>query len=372
MPQVISRTAARRSKSHFVIGATCFISAVAVVIVIGASAPFIASSPLAASKQRIHLLPKFTAGQVLRYQIETRTTTNGKTTAPIENPEGGSQFRQAVSLIVRLDVLDAQRGTGDGIGKVRIRATYEKSAAKSESDAYDPQAATLEEQYDRLEGRSLEFTIEPGGKLSNLKGIEDVLANPSAGGAARSWMSGLSSGAGFPKKGIIIGEKWGNEQPLVDSPLTGLIWRTESTYLRDEACHEEGHEERAPDAASSSSDVAPQAAKAQAKTKAGANSEVCAVILTRFEIVRNGGRGDETPEDYRRNGLRTSGTWTGKGESLDSISVSTGLLASSTQTSSQDTNFQIVSASSGSKIRHTAHVESQSQITLLAQAPPQP
>lgn len=375
MPQVISRAVARGSKFHFVIGAMCFIAGAAVVIVIGTSASFIASSPLTASKQRIHLLPKFTAGQVLRYQIETRTTTNGKTTAPIENPEGGSQFRQAVSLIVRLDVLDVQPGTADGIGKVRLRATYEKSAAKSESDAYDPQAAAFEDQYGRLEGRSLEFTIEPGGKLSNLKGIEDVLANPSAGGAARSWMSGLSSGAGFPKKGIIVGEKWGNEQPLADSPLAGLIWRTESTYLRDEACHEEGHqeghEEGAQGFAFPSSDVAPQAAKAPAKTKAGVNSEVCAVILTRFEIVRNGGRGDETPEDYRRNGLRTSGTWTGKGESLDSISVSTGLLVSSTQTSSQDTNFQIVSASSGSKIRHSAHVESQSQITLLAQAPPQ-
>ncbi|MGB0035806.1 MAG: hypothetical protein WBP79_10060 [Candidatus Acidiferrales bacterium] len=313
----------------------------------------LAMSLLAASGRRVRLLPKFTAGEALRYQIETRTTTAGTTTAPIANPEGASKLRQAASLIVRLDVLDVQPSTDRAMGRVRLRATYEKSTAKSESDAYDLEAQALEDQYNRLEGRSLEFTIEPDGKLSDIKGIEDVLANPSTAGAARSWMSGLSSGAGFPKDGIVVGQKWTNEQPLEGTPLAGLIWRTEATYLRDELCRQAG---------------AVSATDAPRK----ASEEICAVILTRFEILHRGSRDDETPDDYRHNGLRTKGTWTGAGESIDSISLSNGLLSSSTQTSSQEMDFEITSALSGSKLRYAGRVESESAITRLPPAPAQP
>jgi len=323
------------------------------VAVAVASLLLLAGRPHGAEQQRLHLWPRFAIGQTLHYQIETRATTNAKATTPIENPEGPSQFRQAVSLIVRLDVLDAQVGREGTTGPTKIRATYEKSAATFESDAFDPQAALLQGQYDRLEGRSLEFTIEPDGKLSSLKGIEDVLANPSAAGAARAWLSELSSGAAIPKRGIAVSEKWSGEQLLPGTPLAGMVWRTESTYLRNEPC-------RAEDAVTAET----------LKTDAAAGTvATCAVILTRFNISR-GGQGDATPEDYRRNGLRTSGTWTGSGESLDSISISTGLLISSTQTSSQEMNYEIVSASSGSKMRYAGRVESQSQITLLPEAPP--
>ncbi|MFZ1033660.1 MAG: hypothetical protein WAN72_16825, partial [Candidatus Acidiferrales bacterium] len=71
------------------------------------------------------------------------------------------------------------------------------------------------------------------------------------------------------------------------------------------------------------------------------------------------------PEDYRHNGLRTSGTWTGNGESLDAISLQSGMITRSTQTSKQDMDFEIVSALSGSKMHYVGHVESQSEVTLM-------
>lgn len=330
------------------------------------------SGPLSgAGGKRVRFTPRFETGETLRYQIESRTTTTGKATEPIENPQGSSQLKQTANMVVRLDVLDvdasagaasgsaasAKTGTkaatssGAGLGndaaagaRIRMRATYEKSSAKTESDGYDPTAASLEDQYNRLEGRSLEFTVEPDGKLTEMKGIEDVLANPSAEGAARAWMNGIASGAGFPKEGIVPGQKWSNEKPMEGTPLAGLIWHTESTYLRDEAC-------------------------------AQGAQEMCAVILTRFEIMRRGAKEDQTPEEYRRNGLRTSGTWTGSGQSLDSISLATSLLMSSTQTSAQEMNLDIVSAAAtgpsghgGSKIHYAGRVESESEITLLPQA----
>jgi hypothetical protein len=331
-------------------------SAKKLLLAILACVPLIAFTLLAAPAKRIHLVPKFVAGDTLRFQIETRTATKATTTTPIANPEGGSEWKQSASMIVRLDVLDVRPGAAGAAGPIHLRATYEKSAATSQSDAYDPQAAALEEQYNRLEGRSLEFTIEPDGKFSGINGFEDLLANPSAAGAARSWMSGLSSGVGFPKQGIEIGKKWTREQPFIGTPLAGLVSRTESSYLRDEPC-------RAPDTA----------AAASAQSASGASNDICAVILTRFEILHHGPANGETPEDYRRNGLRTSGTWLGSGQSLDSISLASGFLVSSTQTSSQNMNFEIVSATSGSKFRYSGKTETQTQIVLLSpQAPAAP
>jgi hypothetical protein len=324
-------------------------------ITIIAASTLLTLSFAAAGDQRVRLLPKFTSGEVLRYEISTRSTTSGTTTSPIENPEGASRLKQSADMIIRLDILDAQPPTTAALGRVHLRATYEKSDATSETDAYDPKAAAIADQYARLLGRSIEFTIESDGKLSSVTGLEDILSNPSMAQSVRSWMTGLSSGAGFPQGGIALNQKWTNEQPLLSTPLAGLVWRTDSTYLRNEPCR-----------ATESTQAGVAAPAADTPLVA---SESCAVILIRFEILRRGSRDDLTPEDYRRNSLRTSGTWAGKGESLDSISLSTGMVISSTQTSTQDINLQITSTRSGSRMLYTGHVETQTEIRLLPPAP---
>lgn len=313
-----------------------------------------ALSLAAAAGNRVRLIPKFTAGESLRYQIDTRSTTLGNIRTPIENPEGGSQVQQTTSMIVRLDILDVQPDSRSAIGHVRLRVTYEKSQSQSESDAYNPQASTLDEQYDRLEGRSMEFAIGPDGKLTDFKGLEGILPVRAAADSMLSWVKGLPSGQGFPANGIVVSQKWKNEQPLEGTALAGLYWRTESTYLHNEPCHS-----------------AP--AKAQAAQNDTAKDDMCAVILTRLEISRHGSaHPDATPDEYRRNGLRTRGTWTGSGESLDSISLARGLLVSSTQNSTQNTDYVITSTRTGSEIHQVGSVTSEMEIRLLPQASQQP
>jgi hypothetical protein len=297
--------------------------------------------------QRVRLVPKFTLGETLQYRIETRTTSTGKTTAPIANPEGGSKFSQTVNLLVRLDVLDVQHGAAADSGPVRLRATYEKSTSQSETDAFDLEASSVDDRYDRLQGHSIEFTLEAGGRLTDFKGLEKIFPSRSETEPALSWTNELSLGAGFPRRGIAIGQHWRSEKPLTGSPLSDLRWRAESTYLRNEPCQSSAH------------------AKASANQR-GPSSGECAVILTRFEIFRRGSaHSDATPDDYRRNGLRTSGTWTGSGESLDSISLATGYLVSSTQSSTQKMDYEIRSASTGSSIRRVGQIQTQSIITLV-------
>ena len=340
----------------------------------------------ASDHQRVRLLPQFKPGNSLRYQIESQVTIAGTTTTPIVNPEGATQVKQSVSIVLRLDVLEippaapapsppgantapganaaqtthSSAATNAAPDRMRIRATYEKSSATSESDAYDPTSASLADQYNRLEGRSMEFTLEPDGRIVDIKGLEDMLQNPSAAQTVRSWMAGLSSSAGFPPQGIEIGQKWSREQPLTGVPLDRLFWHTEATYLRNEVCPENTL------AVGSETSAAP-APEAAPKTP-NANSPICATILTQFTIVRRGSHNphaDDTPDDYRHNGLRTSGTWTGSGESLDSFSLATGRMLRSTQSSSQDLDFAVTSTRTGSRMTYKGKIETRTEIILL-------
>ncbi len=312
---------------------------------------------LAAASPRIHLSPRLVEGETLRYRIETETTTKGQTSTPIVNPEAATRVKQTANLILRLNILDVAAAVQGAMPRTRVRITYEKSNATSESDAYDPRAAALDDQFDNLQGRAMEFTIQPDGTLSSITGLEDLFSTPSARQAASSWMAGITFGARFPRDGITPGQKWNSEELLAGSPLRGLAWRMQSQYLRDEPC------------ASSNPPSASQASSATQTGKESSAPDACAVILTRFEIVRHGSsHGDATPDDYLRSGLRTSGTWTGHGESLNSISILSGLLMVSTESVSQDMDYEIKSAASGSTLHYKGHTDSQSQITLLPES----
>lgn len=293
-----------------------------------------------ADHHRVRLAPRFTPGHTSCYRIESRSATTGETTTPIVNPEGGTHSSQAIHLVVCLEALDAPPAPGSAPGAIRLRATYDKSSAESESDAFDPSGTSLSDQYAHLEGHSLEFAMNPGGRLADFQGLEGAFADRSAAEPVVAWLEGLFSAAGFPRDGISVGQKWTSERPLAGAPLSGLVWRTESAYLRNEACN----------------------------SSAGAPD--CAVVLTRFKILRRGSvHPDATPEDYRSNGLRTSGSWTGSGESLDSISLATGLLVNSTQTSTQDVDYEITSAATGSTIHRKGRTESHSEIALVPASP---
>src|ERR1700683_3007436 len=306
----------------------------------------VAALSLPAAPSKVHLSMRFTPGEILRYQIETSTTTNNKMEAPMENPEAASKSTQSVSLILRLDVLNAPPANGVAAGSVRIRTTFEKSDAAFKSDAFDLAGSNVQDQYKHLEGRSLEYTMEPGGQVSHITGIDDLLANPVVAENVHAWMNGLSFGARLPKGGIELGQKWNTDQPMEGTPLGGLVWRNRSTYLNNEPCSPHADSQK-------TSTATPSAAHANLS---------CAVVVTEFKIVRNG---DATPDDYSRKGLDTSGTWTGSGGSLEYISLADGTLMRSTQNSTQNMDVQILRVKTGSKIHYFSRVDSKSEISLL-------
>jgi hypothetical protein len=306
----------------------------------------VAALSLVAAPAKVHLSMRFTPGEILRYQIETSTTANNKMETPIENPEAASKSTQSVSLILRLDVLNTPPASGTPAGSVRIRTTFEKSDAAFKSDAFDLAGSNVQDQYKHLEGRSLEYTMEPDGQVSHITGIDDLLENPVVAENVHAWMNGLSFGARLPKGGIELGQKWNTDQPMEGTPLGGLVWRNRSTYLHNEPCSPT-------DDSQETSTGTPSAAQANLS---------CAVVVTEFKIVRNG---DATPDDYSRKGLDTSGTWTGSGGSLEYISLADGTLMRSTQNSTQNMDVQILRVKTGSKIHYSSRVDSKSEISLL-------
>jgi hypothetical protein len=312
-------------------------------------------------RDRLRLSPHFVVGQVLDYQIEMRNVTKGKTTGVVNDPEAASQLSQSTSLVVRLEVLNVESAAGNDAQKVRIRATCRQASVTNESDAYDEQAEAMAEQYRKLEGHSLEFGLDPEGHVSEVTGLEGVIQDPATLASLRGWFANISAGARFPKKGIVIGEKWHTEEPVPGAPLRDTVWRADSSYLRNESCRNAG-------GGGPIADEKPVAPKNDTSPDAD-DLNSCAVILTQFQILQANPHGDLTPADYLHNGLRTSGVWTGTGESVNFVSLQTGLLVSATQSVDQDLNFTISSATAmSSKLNYTGNVKSQSHIMLLQPA----
>jgi len=121
------------------------------------------------SPARIDLRPKLLPGVVLRYQIQLQTITDTKRTGAISDPQGPSRLAVTWDATVKLEVLGvvsppaaSSPAPKTGAGKtasaesnapappLRIRTTYEHSAASVASDSPDPQAEDIEQRYKRL------------------------------------------------------------------------------------------------------------------------------------------------------------------------------------------------------------------------------
>ena len=327
--------------------------------------------------ERAKLLPHFKPGDTYRYQVDLRTSTNTQSSGPIADPQGSSQLDRIVTARVLLEVLKLEPEANNAGLRVRMRTTYEQSSAKSKSDTYDPQEDEIEKQYKNLEGHSLEFTLEADGSVTEIEGLKDVMSDEAAAGAVREWLTSMTAGSTLPKQGIALGEKWSTEKPIEGAPLAGLAWRTESTYVRNEPCFPGQNDvttDKPADSTPAASSAQPQS-PARPKTKSSTTSqppaasaanpqEGCAVILTKFEMIDKHGSGDPTPLQYSRNSLRTSGKWTGTGESLTTISLVTGMVVTLTQTGSEDIDFTVSAATAPSKIHYAGKIQTQSHIAL--------
>jgi hypothetical protein len=299
------------------------------------------------SRERLSLTPHYAAGQVIRYQFENTITSEQHHGGAVSDPQGGGKLTLKWNAIVRMEVISfGKDAKGQPDGSVRIRSLYEKSAATTTSDSYEPASDAIEAQYKALEGKTIEFAADAGGRVTDVKGTEDAGVQGGTD-AMRGFLQQFSSGSGAPKGGVVIGEAWTVEQPIETAPLAGLAWRIHSTYLRNEPC-------------------------LPAKTEGDENpaaGETCAVILTKQELTGSRPGHDATPESYKKQGLKTEGTWTGSGDNLSYISLKDGLLVSVTQTSAEQMDFTVSSQTGEDRKVFQGAVQSRTQLALMAPSP---
>ena len=333
--------------------------AIAAILAYSADARSQAPPASKAPPQRIDLRPKLVPGDVLRYQVQLQTVTDTKRTGAISDPQGPSRLAVTWDATIRLEVVgvtnplaassQAPKQPGSkapGAGSrnapsipLRIRTTYEHSAASVKSDSPDPEQEEIEQGYKRLEGQVIEFTVGADSHVSDVRGLEGIIDDEKVRQGAEQWLAQVS-GPAVVAGGVALGQSWNSAEPTTSMPLAGMIWRSNSTYVRNESCRP---------AESTSSAVA---------------GELCAVILTRQSILPGKQLHDPTPDDYRRNGLHTSGRWTGSGESLSYVSLRTRFVVSVTQDSSQQIDFTVTNPS-GESIRYAGNIETHSHVALL-------
>ncbi len=299
------------------------------------------------SGERLSLTPRYAEGQVIRYQFENTIVSEQHHGGAVSDPQGGGKLTLKWSAIVRMEVISfGKDAKGCPDGSVRIRSLYEKSAASTTSDTYDPASEGIEAQYKALEGKTIEFATDAAGRVTDVKGTENAGAEGGAD-AMRAFLQQFSSGSGAPKGGVVIGETWTVEQPVETAPLAGLEWRIHSTYLRNEPC-------------------LPAKTEGEENPAAG---ETCAVILTKLELTGSRPGHDATPESYKKQGLKTEGTWTGSGDNLSYISLKDGLLVSVTQTSAEQMDFTVSSQTGEDRKVFSGAVQSRTQLALMAPSP---
>jgi hypothetical protein len=298
--------------------------------------------------QRVTLTPQYSPGQVVRYQMQTTTVSETHHGGAVRDPQGPTKMTLVWNAITRLEVLSMGKNfQGQPDGSMRLRSTYEKSDAAAESGSYDPEADGIEAKYHAMEGKSFEFTVDAAGKISNIEGFEGGDGPGTPADAIRASLGQLSSGANGPHGGIAVGQTWTNDEPVPTAPISGLLWRSRSTYERNEPCQ--------------------LAAKADSPAVAAAD-ETCAVILTKLTLVGARPGHDATPDNYRKMGLTTAGTWTGEGDTLSYVSITSGRLVSVTQSSSEQMDFT-VTHEGGDRMTYQGSVQTHSHLALL---PPKP
>jgi hypothetical protein len=301
---------------------------------------------------RVSLTPRFVPGETFRYEMEFETTTETSRSGLASDPQGPSSLVVDWNSTVRIEVLHAEDVTPGGI---RLRSTYEKSTASVRSDTFDPAADETSEQYRKLEGKVVEFTLGADGKVKSVSGIEGIVDSEKAAQSAREWIAHLGASAGAPPGGVSLGQTWSSEQPADSLPIAGLVWHTDSEYLRNESCHPPNPE------------VPTAPGDSYSSANSGANSQSaadCAVILANLNLVRSKSVHDSTPPDLRKNGVTSAGKWNGSAQSLLYVSLSSGLVVSATQTGTEQMDVTLTSSRSTS-MRYAGTISSRSQVVLV-------
>jgi hypothetical protein len=305
------------------------------------------------ANDRLSLFPKLIVGQILTYQIlfhadkTAKTKSNVATTQP-QAPSGTNVY---VRALLRLEILGVENPGAHAT--VRARTYFQVLNSTTHLKTPDNLAVPPNQVQDiDPKGRTIEFTLEPGGRVDHVQGLDELY--PEQQQAWQQWIARFAAAATFPESGVRLAQKWKSEEPEnVQAPLAKLTWLRESIYLRDEPCHVSELTVEGDVAARNPQQV----------------PETCAVIETDADLKQKSSQKDATPEDYKLHQLLTSGTATGKNKTLLYISTQTGLLVRSSDQADQTMSVTIAKADNSNRVHYDIRAKSDTQIFRIANSP---
>jgi hypothetical protein len=258
------------------------------------------------------LLPRLRAGQSMKYRVTARlqrkTTTDSRVATMLKNPDLFRDLSGDIGLYVKQVRMDK--------GRPVVSATTRWIETDPSPIADGPKCV-------------VEFRIGADGDLTQEQGLDELDAEQRV--AWQFWLARFAFGWALPPEGVKPGEKWkAREEEKTASPIAGLYWEKETTYVHDDRC--------------------PVVA-----------AETCAVFLTEATLKQKSSAKDATPDDYKVRELKTLGTVKGKNSTITYISRKTGLLMRATEDAQQEMNVVIMKADGSNglhyKLGATSHQE---------------
>jgi hypothetical protein len=307
----------------------------------------------AAANDRVALFPKLTAGQVLTYQIAYHASKSAttKSTVATSTPRSPSGTETNVGALLRLEVVGVERQGQRAVIRARSYIQIMNSATQL-TIPRDIPTVPDQAQLQDSEGVSVEFTINPDGRIDQVKGLDALL--PEQQQAWKEWAARFAASAALPEGGIRIGQKWKSEEiENSPAPLAKLTWLRASVYLRDEAC-----------------DISELTVEGDvAAPHPQQVPETCAVIETSATLKQRSSTKDATPEDYKLHQLLTSGSASGDNKTLIFVSTQTGLLVRSSDHADQKMSVTIAKADNSNRVHYDIQAKSDAEIFRIANSP---
>jgi len=276
--------------------------AVSGLVLLGASA---------SSDDRILLIPRLQNGDTFHYESHARLNRFVKTKSNVATMFDPSPVKVDFSTDLLLSVHD-----------FHLMDRRPMMAADTQLVSED-QATTGSAAPQPLK---VSFTVGGDGTLLTADGLDDL--DPTERLAWQFWIAQFAFGWTLPASGVKVGEKWKSvEVEKTPTPISGLVWERETTYVQDEQCPI-------------------------------LEDEQCAVFLTQATLKQKSNPENATPEDYHLHQLKTSGTARGSNQTVLYISRKTGLLLRATEDVQQSLDVTIAKADNSNQVQYLLDVTS--------------
>ncbi len=272
----------------------------------------------AGGDQRVMLLPRLQAGQTIKYDLHGRVHRHVKTESRVSTMLHPGDVEREVTMPLMFTASEVHLEKGRPV--ISAHAEF----AAGDSDSGEPSAAA---------NANVKFLIAGDGQVQKAEGLEDVA--PEKQLAWEFWLSRFAFGWTLPADGAKPGDKWKSEaSEKSPSPIADLVWESETTYVGNDKCPL-------------------------------ISSETCASFLTRATLRQKSSSKDATPEDYRLNQLRTSGTVKGTDEIVTYISLKSGLVMRATEETQQSMDVTIAKADGTNGVHYTISANSRFETLLV-------